>query len=255
MGMLPEKFLTYFLYFGAMAFAGWIIESVYRSCREKKFVNAGFLSGPFLPIYGFGAVIMAVINTELQKFPAALSWVITLLSPTFLEYFGSWIMEKIFKLKLWDYKNEPLNLNGRICLKFSFMWAALAVMHILIIQPAVFKRIIILGPYYSHFLAGGLLVYFILDTDHSVRSIINFKDFQNNLLKLIEKGRKFTPVFDSGPENGYMRGKLPAEIRRLLKPLNAFPNLRRGFKEKSFVFPGWINEILERRENGKNEDI
>jgi uncharacterized membrane protein len=94
---------------------------VYRSFKENKFVNAGFLSGPFLPIYGFGAVIMTFINTEVQKFPLILSWVITLLSPTILEYFASWIMERIFKLKLWDYKNEPLNLNGRICLKFSII--------------------------------------------------------------------------------------------------------------------------------------
>ncbi|MDR1947925.1 MAG: putative ABC transporter permease, partial [Spirochaetaceae bacterium] len=119
MKMLPEKALTYFLYFSIMAFVGWIIETIYRSYDEKKFVNAGFLSGPFLPIYGFGAVIMTSINIEAQKLPEILSWIITLLSPTFLEYFGSWGMEKILKLKLWDYKNEPLNINGRICLKFS----------------------------------------------------------------------------------------------------------------------------------------
>jgi uncharacterized membrane protein len=81
--MLPDKILTYFLYFSIMAFAGWIIETIYRSCSEKKFVNAGFLSGPFLPIYGFGAVIITSINVEVQKFPIILSWVVTLLSPTF----------------------------------------------------------------------------------------------------------------------------------------------------------------------------
>jgi uncharacterized membrane protein len=88
--MLPEKLLTYFLYFSVMAFAGWIIEMVYRSCNEKKFVNAGFLSGPFLPIYGFGAVIITSLHRESQRFPEIVSWAIALLSPTVLEYFGSW---------------------------------------------------------------------------------------------------------------------------------------------------------------------
>jgi uncharacterized membrane protein len=246
--MLPEKPLTYFLYFGIMAFVGWILETVYRSLCERKFVNAGFLSGPFLPIYGFGAVIITAIHIEVQKFPEVISWVLTLLSPTILEYFASWIMEKLFKLKLWDYHKERFNLNGRICLKFSLIWALLAMIHVLIIQPGVFKRIMILGPYYSHFVAGGLFVYFMLDLDHSVRSIIHFKDFQNDILKLIEKGKQFTPAFDfhAGNESIYHKN-LPSEIRRLLKPLSAFPSLRKNFKEKSFVFPKWINEILEKR--------
>jgi uncharacterized membrane protein len=76
-----------------------------------------------------------------------ISWIITVLSSTVLEYFGSWIMEKTFKLKLWDYKNEILNLNGRICLKFSIIWTFLAVIYILIMQPVIFKRIMILGLY------------------------------------------------------------------------------------------------------------
>jgi uncharacterized membrane protein len=54
-------------------------------------------------------------------------------------------MEKTFKLKLWDYSTERLNLNGRICLKFSMIWAFLAVVHILIIQPLVFNRMNLRG--------------------------------------------------------------------------------------------------------------
>jgi uncharacterized membrane protein len=234
-----------------MSFTGWIIESVYRSYQEKKFVNAGFLSGPFIPIYGFGAVIITIINMELQKFPVVLSWTITLLSPTVLEYFVSWIMEKTFKLKLWDYKNERLNLNGRICLKFSIFWAVLAAIHILFMLPGMIKRIMILGPYYSHFIAGGLFAYFMLDLNHSARSIINFKEFQNNLLKLIEKGGKYIPAFDFISNDKDANKKLPNEFRRLLKPINAFPNLRKSFKEKTFVLPKWINEILEKKYKNK----
>lgn len=230
-----------------MAFVGWLIETAYRSYSEKKYVNAGFLSGPFLPIYGFGAVIITGINMEAQKLPALVSWAITLVSPTFLEYFGSWVMEKMFKLKLWDYSNKRFNLNGRVCLKFSIIWAFLAMAHILVIQPVIFKRIMILGPYYSHFIAGILFAYFAHDINYSIRAILNFREFQKNILWLIEKGRKFMPAFDSGSGSGSANAKLPHEMRRLLKPLNAFPHLRKNFREKSFVYPKWINDILERK--------
>jgi uncharacterized membrane protein len=104
--MIPEKLLYYFLYFCVMAFAGWIIEVIYRFMREKRFINAGFLFGPFVPIYGFGAVIITVISVEARSLPAVTGWIITLLSPTILEYVGSWFMEKIFGLKLWDYHDR-----------------------------------------------------------------------------------------------------------------------------------------------------
>ncbi|MDR2658475.1 MAG: putative ABC transporter permease [Spirochaetaceae bacterium] len=246
MDMLPGKVLEYFLYFSVMSFVGWIIETIYRSYKEKKFVNAGFLSGPFLLIYGFGALIINVINIATQKFPLILSSAVTLLSPTFLEYFASWILEKIFKLKLWDYSKRRFNLNGRICLKFSIIWALFATIDILIIQPFVLKRIMILGPYYSYFIAGVLFAYFMLDLEHSIRSILNFKEFQADISKLIEKGKKFIPAFDTDLDGENLNKKLPNEIRGLLKPLSAFPNLRMSFKEKYSAFPAWINKILEK---------
>jgi len=230
-----------------MSFLGWIIETIYRSYNEKKYVNAGFLYGPFLPIYGFGSVIITGIYMELQRFPEPFFWAITILSPTILEYFASLIMEKIFKLKLWDYKENFFNINGRICLKFSIIWACLAILLVLVIQPAVFKRIMIMGLYYSHFIAGGLLAYLILDLDRSVKSLVNFKEFQNNISKLIEEGRKFSPLFDINAEGKGIKRKLPKEIRHLLKPLNSFPHLRKSFKEKSHIFPKWINDLLNEK--------
>jgi uncharacterized membrane protein len=230
-----------------MAFAGWIIECTYRSWKEKRYVNAGFLSGPFVPIYGFGAVIITAVSVEAQSLPVAAAWAITLLSPTVLEYFGGWFMEKLFGLKLWDYHHERFNLHGRICLKFSFYWAFFAALLVLVIQPRVFTRLTVLGPYLSHFVAGGLFAYFIVDIDHSVKSIYNFKTVQKDIAALIEKGKQFQPAFDFAGIPGGKKLKLPAEIRRILKPLNAFPSLRKNFKEKLPVFPDLIRKHLEKR--------
>jgi uncharacterized membrane protein len=245
--MIPEKLLDYFLYFCIMAAAGWIIETIYRSLQEKRFVNAGFLSGPFVPIYGFGAVIITSISIEARSLPAAAAWVITFLSPTVLEYFGGWFMEKLFGMKLWDYHNERFNLHGRICLKFSIYWAFFAALLVLVIQPRVFTRITVLGPYLSHFVAGSLFAYFIVDIRRSIRSIYNFKTFQRNIAALLEKGKQFRPAFDFSGDAMGKKFKLPAEVQRILKPLNAFPSLRKNFKEKLPVFSDNIRKHLEKR--------
>ncbi|QQO09203.1 putative ABC transporter permease [Breznakiella homolactica] len=250
--MIPQKVLDYLLYFALMSFVGWILETCFRSFKEKHFVNAGFLSGPFVPIYGFGAVIITMISVEARTLPPVLGWIVMLLSPTVLEYVTSWAMEKLFGLKLWDYSHNKFNINGRISLKFSICWAALAVVLVAVIQPAVFTRINLLGPYLSHFLAGAFLAYFVTDVIQSVKSVYNFKQFQADLAKLIEKGREFKPSFDIPRREG-KKQKLPPEIRRIMKPLSAFPALRKNFKPKFSAFPDWIRERLEER-FGKDTD-
>jgi uncharacterized membrane protein len=242
--MLPTKLLYYFLYFGIMSFVGWIIESIYRSQKEKRFVNAGFLSGPFLPIYGFGAVLITAVSVEARSLPPVLGWTITLLSPTVVEYVGGWLMERIFAQKLWDYRSERFNFQGRICLRFSVYWAFFAALLVLVIQPRVYTRITVLGPYLSHFVAGGLFAYIVLDVNSSVRSLANFKAFEKNVIALLEKGRQYRSAFDLAGEG---KTKLPVEIKRILKPLNAFPSLRKNFEPKLGVFPDVIRAHLEKR--------
>jgi uncharacterized membrane protein len=245
--MLPEKFLDYFLYFGAMSFLGWIIETVYRSGKEKRLVNPGFLSGPFVPIYGFGAVIITSVSVEARALPAVPGWALFLLSPTILEYFAGWLMEKFFGLKLWDYSRRRFNLRGRICLRFAIYWAALAILLVLVIQPAVFTRIAVLGPYLSHFAAGGLCAWLAVDVTQSVKSVFNFKALQNDIASLVEKGRQFRPDFELLLKGEGKKLRLPAEIRHAVRQLSAFPHLRQTFMDKRTVFPERIREYLEER--------
>jgi uncharacterized membrane protein len=244
--MIPQRILEYFLYFCEMSFTGWVIETIYRSSKEKRYVNPGFLYGPFVPIYGFGAVIITAVSVEAKLLPPAAAWTLILLAPTILEYFGGWLMERLFGLKLWDYHREPFNLQGRICLRFSLYWAALAALLVLVIQPAIFNRITTAGPYLSHFMAGGLAAYFTVDIIHSVKSLANFKAFQLDIASLIEKGKQFHSAFEF-LENTGKKIKLPVEISRIIKPLAAFPALRKNFEEKLPAFPDRIRVHLEKR--------
>jgi uncharacterized membrane protein len=248
---IPTPLLDYFLYFSVMAFVGWVLETAYRSRQERRFVNAGFLSGPFVPIYGFGAVILSLIGSALRGAPPALAWAALLLSPTVLEYVAAWLLERFFGLSLWDYRDQPFNLHGRVCLRFSIYWAILAAVNVLLVEPAVIARVRVLGPYMSHFVAGGLTLYFALDTWHSMQSVFNFKAFLVELRLLVEQGKSFLPSFDGDRLKMAPHQRLPSELRRLMKPLKSFPALRREFASNLHAFPDWIRERLETRLGGR----
>ncbi|MDR2807716.1 MAG: putative ABC transporter permease [Spirochaetaceae bacterium] len=160
------------------AFSGWIIESIYRSYKEQRFVNAAFLSGPFVPIYGFGVMVISVLHVEVLALSPIIDWTVTVLLPAVLEHMTSLLRDYVFGLKLWDYQSEAFNLKGRIALHFSLYWVLFALLLVLIIQPAIFARTINAGPCMRHFLAGIFAAYFAIDINHSIRSVSNFKHFQ-----------------------------------------------------------------------------
>ncbi len=250
-GPLPEELLQLFLYFSLSAFLGWILESAYRSVKEQRLVNAGFLSGPFVPIYGFGALIIALLGHFFSALPPALFWTALILAPTVLEYLTAVLLENVSGLTLWDYRNEFLNLQGRICLKFSLYWAVLVVLANRIFEPWAFGQIARLGSYGAHFLSGALLMYFVMDTIHSIQAVFNFKTVLADLQTLLEAGGKFLTSFDlisnaMGSAEG-LKKKLPQELKRLLKPMRAFPILKKEVRARFVVFPEWIREQLEKR--------
>ena len=108
------------------SFLGWVLESVYKSIYCKRLVNSGFLIGPLCPIYGFGAAIMYLCLNGLKENIVLLFFVSMILLSVW-EYVAGLIMEKVFKTKYWDYSNNFLNFQGRICLKNSIFWGILGV--------------------------------------------------------------------------------------------------------------------------------
>nr|HPI52881.1 putative ABC transporter permease [Smithellaceae bacterium] len=103
------NFFYYIVLFAAYCFAGWVAEVIYRSVTQRKFVNAGFLFGPFLPIYGIGAFLVLALERVLQDWPMAVRFAAFGLVITLLEYSAGYLSEKIFKLKLWDYSEKRFN--------------------------------------------------------------------------------------------------------------------------------------------------
>ena len=128
-----EKIIMYFLLY---AFIGWCLETIYAFMVFGTFVKRGFLYGPICPIYGFGAILLIcnlkkIKNNNIVKFFAAM------ILFTVFEYVASLILELLFNQRWWDYSNEFMNFQGRICLSFSILWGIFGVLFINYIHPFI----------------------------------------------------------------------------------------------------------------------
>lgn len=121
------KFMQWVAFFIIYSFIGWIWEVLFVSINHKKLTNRGFLIGPVLPIYGFGAVCM-LASTIWIKNSIILTFVFGMVGASILEYFTGVLMESLFKIRYWDYSNRPLNLNGHICLGSALLWGLFSVL-------------------------------------------------------------------------------------------------------------------------------
>ncbi len=123
--------------FAVYSFTGWIIEVIYRSYKSRKFINAGFLHGPFLPIYGIGALILIYLDYLSGDSNLLVKFIIFTAALTAIEYITGALFEKIFNLVLWDYSKNRFNLKGRVCLSFSAAWGLMAILFTVFLHPYV----------------------------------------------------------------------------------------------------------------------
>ena len=124
-----------FIFF-VYAFLGWCTEVSYAALVTGKFVNRGFLNGPVCPIYGFGVVIVLACLTPLRDNKLILFFGSVLLT-SLLELVTGFVLEKIFHQHWWDYSDEPFNLGGYICLRFSIMWGFACMFVVYILHPTI----------------------------------------------------------------------------------------------------------------------
>lgn len=128
----------FILYFFVYGFLGWCTEVAFAACKEKKFVNRGFLNGPICPIYGIGVGVVVQFLTP-YKDNLLLLYLTSIVLVTALEWLTGFLLEKIFHNKWWDYSDMPLNLNGYVCLLFSLIWGVACVLIVDFIHPVIHK--------------------------------------------------------------------------------------------------------------------
>lgn len=113
--MIHYKAFQWLFFFYMYCFFGWCFESAYVSAKSRKLVNRGFMRGPFLPLYGSGAIMMLVVSMPFQE-NIFMTYIAGVIGATTLEYVTGVAMEALFKVRYWDYSNQRFNFQGHICL-------------------------------------------------------------------------------------------------------------------------------------------
>lgn len=103
------------------SFSGWVAESIYMSICNKKLTNRGFMTGPFCPIYGFGALSVYFILLPFSRNYIVLYLAGALLA-TIFEYLVARLMQFVFGSVWWDYHDKPFNYKGILCLESTLAW-------------------------------------------------------------------------------------------------------------------------------------
>lgn len=181
-----EYFLKLYLLFWFFSFLGWIIEIIVCSVKDKRLVNRGFLIGPYCPIYGFGALIMLLVSP--YKDNILICFTMSLVFCSILEYFTSFLMERLFKVHWWDYSNDAFNINGRVCLRNAIAFGSLGVIFAKLLSPWYFSLINKLN--YQTLLIISIIVFIItlIDIIISYNAISSIKNILNkDLLKYKNK--------------------------------------------------------------------
>ncbi len=162
-----------FLCFMLFSFLGWCLEVLYGLFELKKFVNRGFLIGPFCPIYGIGCVLLYLLLQGYADDPIVLA-LLAMIICSILEYLASYLMEKIFKTRWWDYSNMKFNINGRICLEMIVPFGILGLLVVYILFPNAMNLLNLLPNLAIYISSGVLLVLFITDLAVSFKIIMKF---------------------------------------------------------------------------------
>lgn len=208
-----ENVYIYIILFFIYSFLGWSIE-VFREFQDKNhFVNRGFLIGPICPIYGVGGVLMLLTLSKYKDSPIIL-FCMSIIIFSILEYFTSYIMEKLFKARWWDYTDRKYNLNGRICAETMIPFGLLGMFVIYILNPLLIKLLSYVPSNIIMIVSIILVVIFVIDYIFSFNIILGFK---GTLLKLEKDSTEeiTRKVKDKLLKGNYLN-------KRLIK---AFPNL------------------------------
>ena len=159
---MVNKLIMCFLLFMIYSFLGWIMEVSITLIKNKKFVNRGFLIGPYCPIYGYGVLgILFLIGENTHDILSV--FLKSVLICSILEYITSYLMEKIFNARWWDYSNKRYNINGRVCLETMIPFGILGTFCFYVINPFLVKIIDLINPTVRFILCIFLILIYLVD--------------------------------------------------------------------------------------------
>lgn len=217
----------YFLLFMIYAILGWIMEVTCKLIQYKRFINRGFLIGPYCPIYGYGALLITILLHKYTNDPIVLFIMAIVVCGT-LEYLTSYFMEKIFHARWWDYSRYKFNINGRICLRTMIPFGLLGLFIMYVSNPFFFSIIEKIPGNILNIICIVLMLIFLVD------NIISFKIISN--VNITSKKIK-----DNTEEiTGEIAEEITEKVKAILEKksalhrrlVHAFPEMKMRIREK-----------------------
>lgn len=252
-------------YFIIYAFFGWCLEVVYQAVEHGKFINRGFLNGPYCPIYGFGMIIVTGTLEPIKENVIVL-YIGSVILTTSLELVTGFVLEKIFHQNWWDYSDERLNLKGYICLKFSLLWGIACLVAVRLIHPFVYGFVEHIPKTFGVITISVIMVGFASDMTITILAVIHIRNRLVLLEKISAEMRKISDYTGeklyNGVENSMARKEKYEEILEKYKEQfsrrklvdrrieHAFPKLKID-TEKSFREQ--LEELRKTIEEKKNK--
>lgn len=209
------QFCYYFIMFLIYSILGWILEVIDTLIESKKLVNRGFLIGPYCPIYG---VVALFITNFLQNYldKPLILFILSIVFCSIFEYIVSYVLEKIFNTRWWDYSHKKFNINGRICLENSIPFGIACLIMMYILNP-FFDKLISMIPYTQLFnITIICLGLYLFDFFVSLTIIYKLKNISKNVKQ--DSTEKVTK---------YVKKELLKTNKKLYTRLiTSFPNLK-----------------------------
>ena len=208
--MTSESLVNLILLFFAYAFLGWCIEVTLKYFQFHRFINRGFLTGPWLPIYGSGAALITIAVKGLSplEFSVGTTFVISFILCGVIEYLTSFFLEKRFHARWWDYSQKPMNLHGRVWIGNLILFGLGGVLIIEVINPLLLRLSGCMSFRLKEILAIALSAVFVADYVMS-HFVLNFAEAYPEVLYRTERIAARVEAIKAETE----RLRLEAELR------------------------------------------
>ena len=223
------------LYFFLYSFLGWCTEVAYATVKERRFVNRGFLGGPWCPIYGVGVSAVVTLLDGFQD-SLLLLYLSSFVLVTLIEGMTGFIMDKIFHHKWWDYTGLPFNIGGYVCLPFSIAWGAACLVIVKGVHPVI-ERLVGLLPE-----AAGLALICVLTAGLAADLAVTTAGIlkMNRRLDMLERiGAELREISDR------MGANIHENVMDAMERAEVLENMAQARKERLDAISGEAKERLD----------
>lgn len=210
-------FIQWLLFFFIYCFLGWVWESCYVSIKKREWINRGFLHGPMLPIYGSGAIIVLICTIGVRD-QIVLTFLFGMIGATILEYVTGACMERLFRVRYWDYSHMPLNLKGYICLSVSLGWGVFSVLLVRVIHVPIENLVLQIPERIAEVVSVVCSSAFAVDFTLSFSEAMDLRDMLIRLSdsnEKIQRLQKRLEVVSAFAEDGLMQYQMKREERKM----------------------------------------